>query len=299
MTYRTFSLLAAILLVAASIPSAAIGATTLQFDENTALTDESNIQAWNEEKPVHAEVGQVVLNITVAHDASSVGEPSWKYADSQNNYLRLQYNESIERTIRFYVPSDYWPAHAYEMESVGGAQTAEFHPVDGGNYTSVTVTFDGQTDAVFKVDKSTAYVFEGRRWSREVIENTTGISVPSFGAETEWNRLPEDSLTGQNVASAINTTGEPVLIQYDAEPTLEEESWQPVRDCDDGTTDVCRFEKTGVNETVFVMTDQSDPPPIRYKIGGGSRSDRFFASLNELVDISFEIPDKLRNIKPW
>lgn len=279
-------LLAAVLALVL-VSGLAAGSTTVTLDADTQLTDRDTIEDYEDTGVATAQRQAPDLRITVAESHDDVGLGGF-LTDSHRRYVRIQYNETVERTVRFYIPSEYfYPVHAEGEKAFQSDIQAEFKPVAGGRYTSATVDLTGPTDAVWTVKKASSGVFWFQDKYRDVLENQTGVAPPRIAESEEWAYVPEGALTRNTSTYPVNTTedGE-VTIQYDTDTdTVTESTWVPVPQCGSSTSaPVCTFEKAGVEGKRYVLSKTSTPPEVRFKAGrsitGSGKS-----GLNDFLDI--------------
>jgi hypothetical protein len=286
---------ACLVVLLAGVATAAPPVVDLGAD--TGLEEPGMTDDWADGDPVAVTPTRLDMRIQIAHQAATVDLSEWRHVDAGNTYLRVQYNESIERRIVFLVPDSYWPPYAAELDAEDADVTAEFRSTVDTEYTRVEITVSEATDARFTIQEETALLFEGRRRARSLLENRTGLDVPTLSASSSWQQLGNRSLAGDNQTVDIDTQGDEVVIQYDDAPS-EATNWVPVRECTDGTTEVCRFTRSDANETVYLLSRDTTPPAIRYKIGGGLL-ERTLGSINEIDSLIGDIPEMLEDLTPW
>ncbi|MFW5956759.1 MAG: hypothetical protein ACOCQY_05085 [Halorhabdus sp.] len=286
-------LLALVLVVSAlAVPVAADGMAAIDADHG--LTERETIETYQSEDVASTTVEAPAMNITVAEDHDDVGLEGFRL-DYDKRYLRVQYNESISRTVRFYVPSEYWYPITSEIEAVDEDVTAEMQPTEDGRHTAVTMTFDEQTDAVFEVPKEANLVFWGRSKSREVVNNTTGYEPPHLGEDEEWQYIPEGQLENESTYPVETDEDGDITLQYDTNSTAGVEEWRMVPECSGNDDPVCYYEKAGVDGEVFVLAKTADPPTVRFKQGTDA-SAKVESSGRELWDIPDKIMDDLNGL---
>lgn len=276
-------------------------ADVLTIDEDTPLTDEETIETFQEGDPVTVDVDEVMMEITVAHEPEQVNLSAYRHPDIGNHYLEIDYDESIDRDIRFYIPAEYWsPYPKDDLESAEGNVSITMRPTRDGEYTAVTISVTDPTEARFVISQEAAALYAARDYSKDLVNNSTGIEIPSLAAETQWQYIDESELSGNNTTVAIDTGGERLLLQYDAHDGPEE-NWVPVHECDGGSAPVCSFSRSGMDDTVFVLAKETPSPPVRYKIGG-STVDQVLGSLRELTEFDRRLKDLFggfKDIIPW
>ncbi|PCR88693.1 hypothetical protein [Natrinema ejinorense] len=275
---------------------------TVTLDDDTALTANSTIENFETEGIATANPTYPNMTITVADSATDVGVDGLRYTDFDTTYLRVDYDESIERTIRFYVPKAYWHPHPDEPDAIDGETTATFEPTEGSNYTAVEMHLSGETDAVFEIKQQASVVFSVREYGSEWLEDEIGVDMPSTnGASEQWEYVPTAELTGDNPTFGIDTDGEDVTLQYDAAKTADPASkeWRTVPECADSSgadAPVCTFTKDNSTETVHILAQTDDPPDVRFKYGSGWLAN-IRSSIGELLnDIPRDLVRDARDI---
>ncbi len=287
-------LLLALVLVLSVVgaPAAADGMAAIDADHG--LTDRERIEQFETEGVASTTLTSPQMRLTVAETHEAVGLRGFRL-DYDKRYLRVQYNETVDRTIRFYIPSEYWYPITSEIEAVDGDVTAQMEPAGDGRYTAVTLTLTDPVDLVFEVPKQASFVFWGRSKSREVVNNTTGYQPPRLGDDQEWKYVPEGELENESTYPVETAKDGDVTLQYDTDPTAGVESWRTVPECSGNDVPVCYYEKAGVDGQVFVLSKTADPPQVRFK-QGTDVSATAESSARELWDIPSQVMDDISKL---
>jgi hypothetical protein len=274
-----------------------------EYGLNHQLATTSAIESYEETGVASTPLSGLDASVTIAASHDAVGLSGLEYTDVDTHWLRLQYNESITRTVSFVVPSEYWHPHPVEERAAAESDlSVDLQPVGNNTGTRVTVTFTGQTDAVIPISREAAVVFEVRDKARGRIENVTGIDLPELSSSGDWQRLPSDALTGNTTTATIARNGaKTVLVQYNAAGNDSEARWLSMPACSASeSAPVCRF-SNGDTNTVRVLSRTQDAPAVRYRRGGGLLA-QAEAAVNELL----EVPDRilsdfpsLDSLSPW
>lgn len=281
------SLIAAAIGAGASVASAQAGDAPLTIDADNPLTSDDAIAEFRETGSVTRELSQVNATITVAEQSSdaNLGGP---FIDSANTYVRINYNEELERTLRIYLPAELvTPRPKYGHPAVNADAVADFEPSEG--YQSVELTIDGETDATWVMSKTSGAVFDSRRWVRETVANVTGFDVPSLAGGADWEFIKSEQY-GPESPAVIETAPGNLTMQY---RTVDngEQTWLPLPECTDPADQpACYYastDDTNATSTV-IMTTNSDPPRIRYKEGVDSS-----ASATGIIDDLAAVPDRI------
>lgn len=285
-----------------ALTAIATAGSVVTLDDETGLTEQHAIDQFNDEG--YVEVSQVSpkMAFTVAERSEDVGVEALRYTNFDTIYLRVTHEESIERTVRFYVPDEYWHPHPDEVRSIDGNVTAMMEP-RGGQYSSIEVHFEGQNEVVFPVKRQASIVFNVRDHGSSWLENETGIEVPDIGGDSsEWQYVPMEELRDQDQPTfAIDTEGDDITLQFDAENTADPASkrWRTLPACGSltgGEEPVCYFEQEGGGELVYVLSQVDDPPDVRFKHDAG-----FLTSARvSLEEVIFDIPrDVYTDARDW
>jgi len=288
LTKRLFVALLLVVSVVA-VPVAADEMTAI--DANHGLTDRERIDAYASEGVASTSLTTPEMRLTVAESHDDVGLRGFRL-DYDKRYLRVQYNETISRTLRFYIPSEYWFPITSEMEAVNGDATATMEPVEDGRFTAVTVTVSEPSDLVFEVPKQASWVFWGRSKGRAVVNNTTGYQPPRLGDDREWQYVPHGQLENESTYPVETAEDGDVTVQYDTDPSTGVEEWRMVPECSGNDVPVCHYEKAGVDDRVFILSKTADPPQVRFK-KGTDVSATAESSARELWDIPSQVMDDI------
>lgn len=276
----TRSILVALALVA--LAGIATGSTVLEVDDEHQLTKESSIEEFESTGSTSTSLVQVDMSLTVAESSEDVGLKGVSYTDFDTTYIKVEYREEISRRVRIHLPAEYFrPRPKESLKAVESDVEAELRPVDGRNYTALTITVDGPTTAVFEISKQAGVLFGGRAGAKELMENNTGVDVPSVRSSGQWSYVSTSELEN-NTTVAIDTRGQPLTLQYDTEPAGNKSSWLKVPTCGDESAPVCRFTRDGEEDRVFLLARSTDVPDIRYKHG----NDRLAGVKSALSDAS-------------
>lgn len=270
-TFVAVALVAAVLAGAVSPSPVAAAQELTAIDEDHPLATQQAIDEYRSTGAVSGSLPSPQLTLTIAEDSDDVGLDG-VHLDSDTHYLRLQYEEDIERTIRIFIPAGYWHPYATEVTDENNGITGTFRPTPDGEYTAVEVTVDGPTDAVFAISKVGATVFQFRDYARDEAENKTGWSLPSLGASAHWEYVDTATLSNGS-AVAFDESERPVTLQFDAGDN-DSERWIAVPDCDSRRSDAapyCQYTPPE-NESVTKLLAQNETaslPAVRYQYDTG------------------------------
>ena len=267
-------------------------------DDNHELDDADAIAEYHDTGAVSADVQGLDMTVTVSDDRREAGVDALT-GGVMHTYVRVQYREEIDRTVRFYLPAEYAQPRLKEgLESETDEATAMLEPVAGGEYMAVTIQFREPTDATFAINDAFGSYLSTTEWAYSTVENATGFSPPRLGARghKQWHYPPEGALAGDNATYHIpldperNTSEEGMTIQFDNKPNSEESAWMTMPKCSQSVEPVCVTERDG--EPVLFSTSSENVPPIRYKYGTDRKAEAKGA-IEELKDSWGGLIDRL------
>lgn len=280
-----------VVVVLLALLTAGLGAAdaTVAVDDNHPVASEETIAEYEATGVASGELPQFDASLTVAddHEDASLDGP---YLDTNTQYVRIDYNEEIPRTVRIYLPAELVsPRVKSGLEAENADVSADFAPVESAQYVAMTVRFDEPTTATFALSAEAGIVWEARETGRDAVNNTTGITLPTLGSNADWRFV--ESL---NQSQPVALEGQPdtLTVQYDAQDGPGRE-WLSVSECDDPTEQAVCYYRQG-NDTI-IMTTQSDPPTVRYQQSNDVLAD-FKSSVRDLGRVPSKIADSLGGI---
>lgn len=265
-------------LVGGSVALATASPTRLTLDADHALDTEEKQGEFERTGVATATIDAPSMSISVSteHDVSECGISGW-HSDLRNDYLCVTYDEEIDRTVRVYIPAEYWaPYVRAAVEPVKGDAVASFEPVEDAAYTSVTVTLSEPGTYAWPVTMEASWFSGTKDRNIERVENVTGVGVPD---QQSWSYIEPSELGGAQSAYVVRapngTTN--LVIEYKTGP----EEWSAVPDEEKGYAPVYYTTKQGVDDRVYVFATTADPPEVRYKTEAGAR-DMIGSALREI-----------------
>ena len=206
-------------------------------------------------------------------------------SDVRNDYLCLEYGESIERTIVVYVTGGIWDAYADPtVEAVGDDEaTAAFDSarIDGERYLEVEVTLDEPGTYVFPVNRERSWMMG--RWdaNRDRIEDVSGVSVADEG---RWQYVDATQFENgsTHIVRAPNGTDD-LLFEYRDAASNDSDDWRemPNRDRSDHPV---YYNADSDEQAQIIVTSPENAPEVRYK-EDATTADRFGTALREIGDV--------------
>ena len=268
--------------------------TITEIDADHDLLSDSELSRFDSEGIASTSLEQIDAEITIGKTTDDVGlsrEDSIANPHVLNDFLRIQYNEDISRTLRIWIPAEY--ASPYERSgvvSLTSDHTADLTPIRDRAFLEVIIHVDGPTDAVIPLSKSASLVEGGIDARIDSINQATGEWL---GGDTDWNYIENISENGS--IHEIEVNNDDVLIQYDTTEATASARW----------INVPRGDARGVpvyyhiedNGSVYVVTKSDDRVDIRYAVETSPR-DRISGWVNDARSALEEIPDRVRDVLP-
>lgn len=272
-------LLACLLAVALVTPAAAGEPTRLTLDADHELDTEAKQATFERTGSATASLTAPEMDLTVAAEHETCDIDGF-YSDVRNDFFCIDYGEEIDRTIRVYIPAEFWHPYLREgVEPVSGDAKATFEPVEDGQYTAVTVTVTEPGTYAWKVNSEASYFAGAKDRTLDNVEDITGVGAPET---EEWQFIKPSELGGNQSAYVLRApNGTDALIVEYRQPNDE---WSRVPDEQKSYAPVYTETKSGVDDRVYVFSTTTDSPEIRYKTEPG-RTDRLDSALREIGSI--------------
>lgn len=309
------SLLLVLSLPAVAVPSLAEDNTTddtdnavdrdvAAIDTNHDLTRQGTVDNFRREGEATSELGYLDGEVTVATDGDDVGLSDELLPSSiRNDFIKIDYREDHERTLRIHIPRDYWTPYSQSaVDSATSDHIADYQPVRGGDYLEVVVHVDEPAEIVLPVqrDSATAYRMVERLDNR--IEWALGVSL--FSGE-EFEHIRGDEFANQTSYELEDIDSlDDAVVQFDAEHEDPDQTWLNAPESDDGDVGVYVMSRGGsdsaeeANESVYLVATQDDPPDVRYK-PQADLGDRERGWLNDALEIPERIQEQLGDAWPF
>jgi len=269
-----FAVVAALMLTGSSVASTEIYGVDADHD----LADDDRISEFESEGVVTGEADNLNLTLTASKTSEHVATD--QLTDAGKLYLEVDYDEDIARTLRIYVPDDYFEPHTDKGMTVHNADvTATMEPVEDGNYTAVTIHTDGPTEAVLEISTVESRIWKARHDTQDWVSKATGFELPTIGGTSNpWTYVDSSEFSGDGSASAPSGA----TVQYNAAEDATEATWLEAPECS-AETPVCTVEQG--NETSVLAANESDVPQVRYKTDA-SIGDRIGAGVREVTVVA-------------
>lgn len=293
---RTLTIILTVVLVGTLVGPAAAAMDTTDDEEDVTdlgadhgLDTAEKISEFRSNGLVTTDADRIDMSISVAESKSDVGITGRMFPnDLRNNYLRLEYNEDAERTVRLLIPSEYWTPYPRERaKTVSGDAQVGLEPVRGGDYTEVVVRFTGKDDVVVPLqwDSSVSYRAVERVDNR--LDNSLGITLRDDNSE--WVYV-NSSTVSEGPGLAVGEDASDITVQYDATPDSPEETWINAPKGETLSDGIYYYQRSEDGEA-YIVSKTDDPPAIRYNVKS-SLGDRIRGDIRELLTI----PDSIKEI---
>lgn len=275
--------LVAMLLLAVAAPSTLAAAESVyEADAGHDIATQSAKDRYHDEGHVTGDVYGLNMTVTVADKAGDTGLSDLGTVSTGKVFVRVDYNEELERTVRFYLPASYVAPQLKEgLESDDGSLTADLKPTENRSHTAMTMEFDGRAEAVFAISVTRGAVSDSKSGLSDILGNMTGFELPSLtSGGAEWHYVSGEELD-DNQTDYISAN-ESDTIQYNAAPGAAEAEWTPVQTCDGGEAPVCTYTKADYPNRTYLLSQEADPPRVRYR-SGSSVTGGLGSAINDAV----------------
>lgn len=271
--------LVAILVIGMLLPAAMASPTRVTIDADHGLDTESKQAEFERTGSASVNLTAPEMQLTVASEHSTCDIDGFS-SDVRNDYFCIHYNEEIDRTLRVFIPAEYW--HPYlrdDVKPVAGDAHASFKPAEDGQYTAVTVTIDEPGTYAWKVNSEASYFAGAKERTIENIENVSGVGAPQTD---EWEYIQPAEMGGNQSAYVLRAPNgtESLIVEYKA----ANGEWSAVPDEQTNYAPVYYETKTGVDDRVYVFSTTTDPPEVRYKTTAGA-TDKIDSAIREIGSV--------------
>lgn len=295
MTRQRVILLVALVTVALGAGVAIVAADDVTDigTDHTLATDEA-MSEWETHGYAEGESHRYQLDLAVAERRADVGAEDALATNIRNHFLRINYQEDYDRTLRILIPRDViTPYRAEEVDSLTSAHSASLQPARNGDYLAVTVDVDGEADIVLPLnrDHAVSYRLVERFDSR--MEQLTGFSP--LDREEEWQYIDGVDLA-DNSTMELNHSFDDVVIQFDATPDESHESWINMPEGQTAGAPLYALQRDG-DDTVTIVTTTDDPPDVRYRTDSTVPA-KVRGWATEARQIPGEIYDRIKDLIP-
>lgn len=278
---------------------AAVSTTTLGTDGHLASEDAA-IEFRTDGKTTAEYVAPDVSVSAVQRgeycDIEQSGLMSWLgfASDARNDYLCIQYNEDVERTMEVYVTQDIWAGYEREeVDAVAGGPHASFEPatIDGDRYLRVTVELDESGTFAYPVNRESVFLADRVDTYGDRAENVTGIGT----ADDEWRYVDSEDF-GNNTTYVIQsengTENLHVEWRYAGE---DDDAWQVVPHGKEPYSPV-HYEVASANELMLFTPNTGDHDvEVRYT-EQPSQTTMFGSAWREIKNIPDRVGDLLGSL---
>jgi hypothetical protein len=271
-------------------PASGQQADMVAIDDDHPLATEQAVAEYRTSGAVSGSLTAPSLRLAVADDHERVGLDG-AHVDTDTVWFRLQYNESIERTLRIFLPAGYWHPYPLEITAENADVTATLRPTEDGQYTAITVTVSEPTDAVFGISRVGSATYAWKDYAKEAAENSTGVELPSLGGTSYWDRVQPTQFANGSVVK-FDESERAATIQYNSGES-DDPAWIPVPACDTRAGEnapYCSYVRPENESQRVVVANaaRADLPALRYQYETGVG-----ASVNGWVDDLTQAPGRL------
>lgn len=283
----TGAILLAVVLVLSIGVVAGAASEVYQIDADHEIDKPAAIADYSSEGHVSGSVDGLDATISIAESKDDLGRDSLETvrpSDAAHDFIRLEYREDIDRTLRIRIPADYFTPYTREgVAAIDTDDVADYTPVRDGEYLQIVVTVDGATDLVLPIHKHSSATYSIISRYEERVEEIAG-------GTGEWEYLDRDQIEGQH-AVEVSAAPEEIVVQHDATPTEPEETWVNTPRGSEGPDGVYWYSPDSEDgDVVYVVAKGGeDAPDVRVAKEGGWRDE-----LEGHVNDAKQIPDRIR-----
>lgn len=290
---------AVLLAVSLSIPAGTIALNDdLSEEDITNIGDDHDLDSadaisqFNSEGVTSAELARLDMEVTIAEKKSDIGlEDQLLPSSIRNDFIRLQYNEEADRTVRILIPDDYFTPYPRErVSTVTGDADVEIKPIRGGDYMEIIARFHGEDDVVIPIQWDSQISYQAIERVDDRLDNSIGITLRDDDAE--WQYVDSDALT-EGPGYSIGESAGDVTVQYDATPDQPEETWINAPKGETFSDDIYYYQRDSEDGTAYIVAKTDNPPAIRYNVDS-SLGDRLRGDLRDIGQIPERIEEFLR-----
>lgn len=245
-------------LLAVSIGGVAADDVTA-IDNSHDLDSDWATDRYADEGYVEGDVDIYDMQLTVAEDREDVADTP--LITDTSDWVRIEYNEEVERTLRITLPKDYGqPYERAGVESITSDHDVDLEPVKDGEFLQLTVEVDGPTEIVIPLewDGQLSYTILDRVSDRvDRLQEWNPLS-----ADADWQYIESGDLEGDNAMTIADH--DDVLVEVDARPNQPDDRWVPAPRSN-ADQPVYWYTQDGNNGTeAIVVSTTDDAPNIRY-----------------------------------
>lgn len=258
---RTTLLVAAVVLAAVAVGVvAADDVTDIGTDHDLASDDA--MERWSDRGYAEGDVDRYQIELAVAESRADVGAEDAAVTNIRNQFLRIDYQEDYERTLRILIPRDVITPYKTTAGSLTSPHEATLSPARSGEYLEVVVEVDGESDIVLPLNRDHAISYSLIERTDKRIERLTGVSP--LDREHDWEYVDGDEFTGET--HRINHSLDEMALQFDATPERTDETWVNVPVGERGGAGVYVLDTDAKHDgNTTLVTTLQDPPEIRYR----------------------------------
>jgi len=209
-------LFAIVLVVAAVAPASVAVAQESIYEADTGheLATNESIAEFENESVVSGDIHGLNMSLTVADDADDAGLNDWITRSTGRVFLRVDYNEELDRTVRFYLPQEYASPQLKQGGDIVHDVTGFSMPslTDDGtewHYISPQELEDNETDYI--TSNATTIQYDTNTGSDAAEANWVPVPDCDGGTDTICTYSKADH---PDRAYLLSTSGDPPRVRY-------------------------------------------------------------------------------------
>lgn len=297
---RTLTILClCVALVATATPMATAESTTVIGTDGELASGDAGVE-FRETGNVSASYVAPEVTVTATQQAADCGVDRsgvWSFfglfSDTRNDYLCLEYHESVTRTFEVYVSQSIWAG--YERESVSpteGDVDARFEgkEINGERYLKATVTLKEPGTYAYPVNRESTFLAERVDRHSDRVENVTGVGIAK---DDEWQYVNSEDYSNESTYVLQSPNGtDGLLVEYETE-----NGWEVVPEGRKAYAPVY-YEKVSETEILVFAAGTEEPPRLRYTKNPAPGT-MFDSLIREAKDVPERIGDFISGLGVW
>lgn len=269
----------------------------IQVDKEHPLESQEAKESYESNKSITKNIQEsnstnINLSITISESSDNLDVDRYTI-DFNKHFLKIDYNENIERSFRIYIHKTYFvPRVKQNLQSYDENVSINLERDSTQNYTVIKMHLDGKTESVFPIGKEAGLVFSMRSGVRDVVGKANPINLPDLTSNKEWTYIDSTKLSAKSgdlyVLQDNSTDFNTADIRYDR----GDEDWAKMPKCGDERvtkeSGICIFNRNDNGTQIKFHVIDDNPPDVKYR-----NADSIVADVDRMVEEIKAIPDRI------
>ena len=279
---------------AVAVSSPAGESEVTKIDADHGLLDDDAISTFESEGSVSVDLEQVDAKVTVATSKSEVGidrSDAIATTDAGNYFIRIEYNEDIDRTIRLWIPAEYvGPYDRADVSSLSSDHEVDYNQVRDRQYLEILVGVEDQSDIVLPVGRLGGGVEALVSERVDAVESAVG---GHFGTGDDWKYLDNES--GEERVIDLDIDPDNAILQFDVAGDPADPRWINIPEGE--TRGIPVYYHVDSNGSMYLVVTADEDLDIRYK-EESSITDHARGAINDAIHAIEDLPDRITEWAP-